>query len=152
MIEISRTNSNNKHFKFLISLLDDELRGRYGELQNFYDSYNSIEANVNVVVVYIDKSPAACGCFKEYEPETVEIKRMFVQSNYRGKGISKIVLNELEKWAQESGFQKAVLETGTKQIEAVGLYQKSGYKIMDNYGQYAGIETSVCMRKELMIL
>lgn len=152
MIEISRTNSNNKDFKFLTSLLDDELRGRYGEIQNYYDNYNIIEANDNVVVVYLDKTPAACGCFKEFEPETAEIKRMFVQRDYRGKGISKIVLNELEKWAQKSGYKKAVLETGTKQIEAVGLYQKSGYKIIDNYGQYTGVETSVCMLKELMIL
>ena len=74
---------------------------------------------------------------------------MFVHLDYRGKGISKTVLNELEKWAQDNGFKKAILETGTKQFEAIGLYQKSGYKKIDNYGQYAGIETSVCMLKEL---
>ena len=53
---------------------------------------------------------------------------MFVHCNYRGKGISKIVLNKLEKLAQESGFKKDVLETGIKQTEAIELYQKSGYK------------------------
>ncbi len=151
MIVISRTNSYNKDFRLLTSLLDAELHGRYGELQNFYDNQNIIEANDNVVVVFYDKIPVACGCFKIFDTETVEIKRMFVERDYRGKGISKIILNELEKWAQESGYRKAVLETGTKQNEAIGLYQKSGYKKIDNYGQYAGVETSVCMLKELLV-
>ena len=149
MIDIKRTDSNNNDFKYLISLLDNELHGRYGELQKFYDSHNIIESNNNVVIVNYNKIPVACGCFKKFESETVEIKRMFVHLDYRGKGISKTVLNELEKWAQDNGFKKAILETGTKQFEAIGLYQKSGYKKIDNYGQYAGIETSVCMLKEL---
>jgi putative acetyltransferase len=149
MFEIKRTDSNNKDFQYLILLLDEELHSRYGELQDFYSNYNAIEDNNNVVIVYCDKVPAACGCFKKFDPETVEIKRMFVHKNFRGKGISKILLNELEKWATENEFKKYVLETGTKQHEAIGLYQKSGYKKIDNYGQYTGIETSVCMMKEL---
>ena len=150
MIELTRTNSSNKDFILLTSLLDGELRGRYGELQDFYSSYNIIEANNNIVIIYYDKIPAACGCFKRFDEETVEIKRMFVRKEYRGKGTSKVVLNELESWAAGEGFKKAVLETGTKQNEAIGLYQKSGYKRIDNYGQYAGVETSICMIKELI--
>jgi putative acetyltransferase len=133
MIEISRTNSNNADFRSLITKLDNELHQRYGELQDFYDSHNIIEANNNVVVVYYDKIPVACGCFKKFDEETVEIKRMFVRKNNRGKGISKIVLNELEKWAAENKFKKAVLETGVKQSEAIGLYMNSGYKNIENY-------------------
>lgn len=151
MIKITRTNSANKDFKLLTSMLDDELRVRYGALQNFYDSHNVIESNNNVVIIYSDKIPVSCGCFKKFDNETIEIKRMFVRKDYRGKGISKIVLHELENWAMENGIKKAILETGTKQNEAIGLYQKYGYKIIENYGQYAGIETSVCMLKELII-
>ncbi|MFZ0454938.1 MAG: GNAT family N-acetyltransferase [Ignavibacteriaceae bacterium] len=151
MIEIKRTDSGNKDFKRLISLLDNELHDRYGDLQNFYDTHNIIEENNNVVVAYYDEIAAACGCFKKFDPESVEIKRMFVHKDYRSKGISKFLLIELENWAMEKGFKKAVLETGTKQIEAIGLYQKSGYKRIDNYGQYAGIDSSVCMLKKFTV-
>ena len=121
MLKILRTNGSDKDFILLTSLLDDELHGRYGELQNFYDSHNIIESNNNVVIVYFNKIPVACGCFKNFDPETVEIKRMFVHSDYRGKGISKVLLNELENWAIENKFRKAVLETGIKQFEAIRL-------------------------------
>lgn len=53
-MKIIITNSSDQDFKHLTLLLDDELRGRYGELQNFYDNHNIIEANDNVVVVYYD--------------------------------------------------------------------------------------------------
>jgi putative acetyltransferase len=53
----------------------------------------------------------------------------------------------LENWARELHFTACVLETGKKQPEAIALYQKMGYVITPNYGQYIGVENSVCMRK-----
>ena len=149
MIEIIKTDSTNKDFKILISQLDSELRERYGEVQNEYDQYNIIEFNEDVLVAYDDKVPVACGCFKEFDGESVEIKRMFVRKDFRGKGISRIILNELESRAGEKGYKKAVLETGIKQEEAIGLYLKNGYKKIKNYGQYAGLPMSVCFSKAL---
>ncbi len=58
-------------------------------------------------------------------------------------------LAELEKWAAELGYNKCVLETGKKQPEAIALYKRSGYKIIPNYGQYIGIENSVCFEKAI---
>lgn len=72
---------------------------------------------------------------------------MFVKPECRGQGIAQAVLAELESWAGELGFKECVLETGKKQPEAIRLYQKSGYELIPNYGQYAGIENSVCMKK-----
>ena len=149
MVEITITNSLNKDFQKLISHLDNELYDRYGELQNEYNKYNKIEFNENVVIAYNEEIPIGCGCFKEYEEETVEIKRMFVNKNYRGRGISKVILSRLENIAFEKGYKKAILETGIKQLEAVGLYSKQGYKKIENYGQYAGMESSICMLKRL---
>jgi putative acetyltransferase len=149
MIEITKTNSSNKDFKTLITQLDSELRERYGELQNEYDQYNIIEFNENVLIAYEDKTAVACGCFKEFDADTVEIKRMFVRKDYRGKGISRHILNELEACASEKGYNKAILETGIKQMEAIGLYLKNGYKKIENYGQYTGLPVSVCFSKKL---
>jgi hypothetical protein len=55
----------------------------------------------------------------------------------------------LEKWTAELSYGKCILETGIKQPEAIGLYKKSGYTVIPNYGQYAGIENSVCFEKQL---
>jgi hypothetical protein len=51
-------------------------------------------------------------------------------------------------WAGELSYKKCILETGIRQAEAIGLYRKSGYVLIPNYGQYEGIENSVCFEKE----
>ncbi|MEO6686566.1 MAG: GNAT family N-acetyltransferase, partial [Dyadobacter sp.] len=90
-----------------------------------------------------------CGCFKIFNDKTVEIKRMFIKENQRGKGIASSLLAELEKWAKELGYEEAVLETGKGQPNAIKLYQKYGYKIIENYNQYDDLEISVCLKKSL---
>jgi GNAT superfamily N-acetyltransferase len=102
------------------------------------------------IIIYDDKDPVAIGCYKEYDVDTVEIKRMYVDKTYRGKGVSKLVLNELEKWAIENGFQYSILETSIRFEVAKSLYQKCGYVIIPNYDQYEGLEESVCMKKRLI--
>jgi GNAT superfamily N-acetyltransferase len=74
---------------------------------------------------------------------------MFVSPGSRNKGIASKILSELENWASELSYTKCVLETGKRQPEAVGLYKKNGYKLIPNYGQYTGVENSVCFEKEL---
>lgn len=151
MIQIVRTTSSNPHFGSLIALLDSELNSRYGALQKNYDKHNIIEQNNTVVLAFDGGVPVGCGCFKQYDNDSVEMKRMFVSKEYRGKGISKLVLKELEAWAGENGFKAAVLETGIGQPEAIGLYTKSGYVKTENYGPYIGNKNSVCMKKSLAV-
>ncbi len=67
----------------------------------------------------------------------------------RGKGIASKILAELEIWATELFYEKCILETGKKQPEAIALYKKNGYNIIPNYGQYAGVENSLCFEKEI---
>ena len=100
-------------------------------------------------MVYEDDVPIGCGAFKEFEANTVEIKRMYVSEANRGKGIAVQILNELEKWAAELSYSRCILETGIKQPEAIALYQKCGYTRMENYGQYAGIDASFCFEKKI---
>jgi putative acetyltransferase len=149
MIELLRANSNSPDFMEMVKALDKELWQRNENRQSEYVEYNKIENLQTVVLAYFGGSPAGCGCFKEYGSKTVEIKRMFVFENLRGKGISKSVLNELEKWAIEFGYKYAVLETGRPHYEAIGLYEKAGYQQIENYGQYRNMPNSVCFRKKL---
>ena len=144
-----RTTSENPDYQKLVVLLDATLKILDGDDHEFYDQFNKSDAINNVVVFYENNQPLGCGAFKLYESKAVEIKRMFVLPEQRGKGIANKILNELENWAKELGYADCILETGNKQIEAIGLYQKSGYAIIQNYGQYQGVENSVCMQKSI---
>ena len=149
MITVKRTNSENKDFIGLVSLLNTYLKIIDGDEHAFYSQYNNIDVLKHVVVVYKNESPLACGAFKALSEDTVEVKRMFTQEDSRGMGLASKVLQELEVWAIELDFNTCVLETGKRQKEAVSFYKKMNYSIIPNYGQYIGIENSLCFKKEL---
>ena len=147
MISYLRTNSENNDFIELVKLLDAELRIRDGADNAFYAQFNKIDAIRNAIVAYDNQMPVACGAFKPFDEHSVEVKRMYVVEEKRRQGLAEGVLTELEKWASELGYKILVLETGKKQPEAIRLYTKSGYQVTENYGQYKGVENSVCFRK-----
>jgi putative acetyltransferase len=113
--------------------MDKEMWERTPNHQLEYVAFNKIENLRTIVLAYSEGNPAGCSCFKQYDSETIEIKRMFVPEKYRGKGISKLILAELERWAVEFGYKSAVQETGRLHSEAIGLYQKAGYLSEGNY-------------------
>lgn len=149
MQHLLRTSSDNADFRSLVTLLDQDLAVRNGADNDFYAQYNQVDKLRHVVVAYRRQEGVGCGAFKEFEPGVVEIKRMFVVPAQRGRGIAQAVLAELEQWARELKYSACVLETGQQNPEAIQLYQKSGYSPIPNYGQYAGVTNSVCMRKAL---
>lgn len=149
MITLKRTTSADADFQKLVTLLDKDLAIRDGDEHAFYAQFNKTINIKNVVVAYINELAVGCGAFKEYDANTVEIKRMFVQPSFRGKGIAQQVLVELEIWAKENNYTACVLETGKKQPEAIGLYLKVGYEIIPSYGQYLQVENSVCRKKKI---
>jgi putative acetyltransferase len=149
MIKILRTDNKNHDFIELVKHLDADLAIRDGEDHLFYSRFNTIEKINHVVVAYSEKEAVGCGAFKEYCPGTMEVKRMFVSPPGRNKGIATRILFELETWAAELSYKTCILETGIKQPEAIELYKKNGYTIIPNYGQYAGVQTSVCFEKRI---
>eukprot|EP01136_Pigoraptor_vietnamica_P002604 Opistho-1_new@30815 len=149
MLTFIRTQSTNPDFISLVQQLDEDLAERDGKEHSFYAQFNTLTAIQHVVVAYEDGIPVACGAMKELDKNTMEIKRMFTTPAYRAKGIASQVLAGLETWAKESGYTVCRLETGKRQPEAIAVYQKNGYVQISNYGQYAGIENSVCFEKKL---
>lgn len=148
-LTLIRTDSDHEGFRSLVVLLDRELAARDGDDHAFFAQFNKIQNIRNVVVARLDGIPVGCGAFKEYELGVMEVKRMFVQPEVRGKGIAGRVLKELEAWMEELGYRRWILETGEKQPEAIRLYEKSGYSRIPNYGQYADVATSVCFEKRV---
>lgn len=148
-VRIVKATSENPDFVNLIKALDRSLWDRYPELKSDYWGNNILELNPNVVILYLEEKAVACGCFKKYDKNTIEIKRMFVSPEVRGMGLAQTILLELEGWAGKLGYSFSVLETLYKQKEAIALYQKTGYDIVDNYEPYVGLENSICMRKPI---
>lgn len=149
MLIIKRTTSDDSDFIFLTEKLDSDLNSRYGIIQETYNKHNKISLIETALVAYFGKKPVGCACFKKYSEDTIEIKRMFVVKEARGKRIGAQLLSELENWAFEQNYTSAILETGKQQPEAINLYLKSGYTIIENYGQYKEIDNSICMSKSL---
>lgn len=148
-IKVVVTDSSNTDFIGLIKLLDGDLSQRYGNLQQQYTKHNKLDFMKDVVLIYDEGTPAACGTFKEYDDETVELKRIFVLKELRGQGLGMLILKKLEELAKDKGYKYAVLETGIKQYEAIGLYKKNDYLETENYSPYIGNKNSTCMRKAL---
>lgn len=147
-----RTTSENSDFQKLVKQLDAYLAVMDGDEHDFYSQYNKIDSLKNCIVIFDNEEPVACGAIKEFDEKSMEVKRMFTLPEKRGKGLASAILNELEIWTKELDYEKTILETGKRQTEAVALYEKCGYKVIPNYGQYAGIENSICFGKTIRFL
>ena len=147
MLSIKRTHGSDPDLRQLIEHLDKFLWGLYNNRMEFFGQFNYVDEDHLAIVIYDNGKPVGCGCLRQFDSETAEVKRMFVLPSERKKGVAGLVLAELEKWAKESGYTKVILETGDRLTEAINLYQKHQYKITDNFGPYVGVQESVCMKK-----
>ncbi len=148
-MKTERTQSSHPHFVQLVAELDAFLTVKDGDMHDYYDQYNSIDNIPYVILIHENDQPIACGAMKPFDKDSVEIKRMYTLPNERGRGLGRKVLQELEKWAEELGYTTLVLETGASFDAAIALYQKYGFQRIPNYGQYIGVETSVCFQKPI---
>jgi GNAT superfamily N-acetyltransferase len=149
MITLKRTDSSNQDFVEMVKQLDSDLAIRDGEDHAFYNQFNSITMIKYAIIAYHENIPIGCGAIKTYDNTTMEIKRMYVSADKRGKGIAGQILAELETWTKELGFTRCILETGINQPEALSLYHKSGFIPIPNYGQYENVKSSFCFEKVL---
>lgn len=150
MISLKRTTSDNKDFEKLVVQLDAYLRVLDGDDHAFYAQFNKSSLLKNALICYENEIAIGIGAYKEYDSETVEIKRMFTLPEFRGKGVAKTILSELENWAKEEKYSISILETGFMQKDAIHLYKKMGYEVIENFGQYIGVENSICMKKNII--
>lgn len=146
-IKIKRTNSENTDFQKLVNELEIYLTGLDEEAHNECKEYNKLETINHVIIAYEKVDIVGCGAIREYDKETIEIKRMFVSDKFRNNGIATRILFELENWAKEQGYIKAILETGTMMLNAITFYQKNNYIQIPNYGQYSSKPKSICFSK-----
>ena len=144
-----RTAPSDGDFLALVAELDVELWAQYPDSQGEYEALNKLPEDALAMVIYYNYIPVACGSLKSNGGASYELKRVFVQRPFRGRGLSKLLLGELEAWAKERGAARIFLETGFKQLEAISLYEKTGFARIENFGEYRGKATSLCMKKDL---
>ncbi len=136
----------------LISQLNAELSATYteeGATHFRLDAEEVAEGRGVFLVAYHDNQPVGCGALRKLDESTVEIKRMYVAPESRGRGVGRAVLNALEKEARNLGASRIVLETGARQKVASALYESDGFEPIPPYGEYVDSPLSVCMEKRL---
>jgi GNAT superfamily N-acetyltransferase len=136
----------------LIAALDAGLAELYPPEQRFGPNLKAkqIEGNRGAFLVARDGDRAVgCGAIRVIEPKTAEAKRMYVDPDYRGKGVGRSLLARLEAAAIELGVERLVLETGVYQEAAIALYRRAGFTQVDCWGEYTASPTSICFEKTL---
>ncbi|MDR0930225.1 MAG: GNAT family N-acetyltransferase [Clostridiales bacterium] len=149
-IKLIHTNGADIDFVELTNQLDDDLNELIGaKKRRQFHRYNQLDVIKDVFIAYVDNIPAACGGFKKYSEGVAEIKRVFTKPEYRGMGLSKRIMQEIERLARASGYDSLILETGDMLKSAVKMYENLGYIRMPNYPPYESSTISICMKKEI---
>ncbi|MCM2679443.1 GNAT family N-acetyltransferase [Echinimonas agarilytica] len=127
-----------------------EVNERYpDELIKDIDIQDFIAVGGVFVIVYVDDVARGCAAFYPLCKRSVEVKRMYVCPDYRGRGMSRLLLAHLEDIARKQGFEWMKLETGRRQPEAIGLYLSEAYQEIDPFGSYVNDPNSICFEKPL---
>lgn len=103
----------------------------------------------DVLLAYDGETPVACASYKAHDSHTAEVKRVFVREDYRGQGISRLLMAQLEQRAVTQGYTTLILQTREACREAVGLYRAIGYRQIPNYPPYDTMPIAVCFAKAL---
>jgi len=145
---VGRTWLDDPVAQALITRLNDELAAMYPEpgANHFTLTPEQVDGG-GFFVAHLDGTPVGCGAFRMIEPAVAEIKRMFVDPDVRGAKVGAALVDTLEAAAAGAGATRLVLETGTRQHAALGLYERLGFTPVPAWGEYADSPTSVCLGK-----
>jgi putative acetyltransferase len=136
----------------LITALDANLASRYPPEQRFGPNLKPEQVAAGLgtfVVARLAGRAVGCGAVRLLDRGIVEVKRMYVEPAARGQGVAREILAHLEAAGRELGAERAVLETGIYQDEAIGLYVRAGYRKVDCWGEYLTSPTSVCYERKI---
>jgi GNAT superfamily N-acetyltransferase len=158
VLELRRTPYDHPDSVRLVAEVQQVYVERYGgEDDTVLDPHEFAAPAGFFVVGYVDGEPVACGGWRArragespaLRDGDAEVKRMYVAAAHRGRGYARAVLAELERAAAAAGLARVVLETGTRQPEAIALYASAGYAPMPAFGRYADSESSRYFAKPL---
>ena len=145
------TSVTNSDFQMFYQITEDyysSLVGGVSKRKGFVP-YNASAQIPDVLIAYDDGKAVGCAGLKKYDDKSTEIKRVWVQPKYRRQHIAGKMMQLVEQKAKEQGFARVILQTRPQMTEAVGMYTKRGYKLIENYPPYDKLIGAVCYAKEL---
>jgi GNAT superfamily N-acetyltransferase len=151
-ISLRPTNYQHPEVQSLVAEVQQEYVRMYGkEDRSPIDAAEFDPPNGLFIIATVDGRPAAMGGWRRLDSPsgTAEIRRMYVSPEFRGRGLARAVLAQLETTALDAGHRQLILETGLPQPEALRLYRSSGYRDVPPFGHYADSPLSVPLGKRL---
>lgn len=149
-IVITKERADSTAAMELITELEAHLTPLYpDESRHGYSVEKLLQEGVAFFVIRCDEYPAACGGVQLFGCEYAEVKRMYVRPAFRGLGLGKLMVEHLETYARDHGAGRLRLETGVHQSEAIGLYERMGFKATDPFGTYRKDPLSRFYEKEI---
>jgi putative acetyltransferase len=153
-ITIERVSGPTSDASALIAELDEVLGALYEPEQRHGLSIEQVfQPNVRFFVAHLGDQAAGCGAVALFDGYA-EVKRMYTREAARGRGVGKALLGRIEREARDASKPMLRLETGTLQAEAIGLYERCGFRTCGPFGHYAElpphrIATSLFYEKSL---
>ena len=120
------------------------------EVNDSYSNHHQLDSMKEAYIALFNEIPIGCACWKERSDGKPEIKRMYVKSDYRGTNTAKELLKTVEKSILSRGFNSVVLETGKDMLQAIRFYEKQGYEVIPNFGEFVDDDLCICLEKKLI--
>jgi GNAT superfamily N-acetyltransferase len=137
--------------QFLVEQVQQEYVRRYGGRDGAaVDPGEFLPPRGVFLVAEVCGVPAGCGAWRVHRPGTVEIKRVYVEPEFRRQGLAQVLVGALERSAAEAGHRSVVLNTGNRQPEALALYARLGYRDVPGFGIYADAPDARFLGKDLV--
>lgn len=150
-IEYRWTDGSNEDFKCFYGKTEEYYSKIVGGISNRlgFAPYNFSDSILDVLIAYSDGIAVGCAGLRRYSDADVEIKRVWVEPDYRGKKIATQIMERVEEKARHMGFKRAILQTRPIMSDAIGLYEKRGYVLIEKYSPYDKLEGAICMALKL---
>ena len=149
-MELCFVSAFSKDYAMLAKKLDDYYISLVGDVHLRYAKVNDPKNMACIIVAYDEKTPIGCGCWKAVDDTTAEVKRIYVEPQYRRRGVATAIIELLENHILASGYTQALLETARTTGDSKALYISLGYREIPYYGSPAGAENCRCFLKELL--
>jgi len=152
-LQIRRSTLASPDAARLIAALNLELSGAFPEPGANHFSLTDAQiapGDGAFLIAYLADLAVGCGAVRRLDETTAELKRMYVDPSFRGRGVATSILDALEREARMLGVTRLVLETGTRLTPAIKMYEAMGYTRIPLFGEYlSSPDTSICFGKSL---
>ena len=101
------------------------------ELDHLQEKYPAPEGAIYILMA--DGVDIGCIALRKIDDAVCEVKRVFLQMDYRGKGLGKMMMEQVIEDARRAGYREMVLDTLPIMTDACGLYERMGFVPTEKY-------------------